>query len=84
MDELKEIYDKRYLGNYRKNLGGYELARWVALEHFRSHLFSFVCTKLFRGPLWKLGEKMMLLDYSLFRLLPNGASMIGFAIKRST
>lgn len=51
---------------------------------FRSHLFSFVCTNLFRGPLWKLGEKMMLLDYSLFRLLPNGASMIGFAIKRST
>ena len=49
---------------------------------FRGHLFSFVCTKLFKGPLEILGERIMLLDYSLFRKLPNGASMIGFAEKR--
>lgn len=48
---------------------------------FRAHFFSFVCTILMRGPLRKIGEKMMLLDFSLFRLLPNGASMIGFAKK---
>ncbi|MDR4506261.1 MAG: methyltransferase domain-containing protein [Candidatus Scalindua sp.] len=48
---------------------------------FRSHLFSFVCTKLFRGPLRELGKRMILLDYSLFRKLPNGASMIGFTEK---
>jgi len=50
---------------------------------FRSHFFSFVCTYLFRGPLRRLGERMMLLDYSLFRKLPNGASMIGFAKKEN-
>jgi len=49
---------------------------------FRSHFFSFVGTRLFKGPLQKLGEKMMLLDYSLFRKLPNGASMIGYAKKK--
>ena len=48
---------------------------------FRSHFFSFICSNLMKGPLRKIGEKMMLLDYSLFRLLPNGASMIGFARK---
>jgi len=48
---------------------------------FRSHFFSFFCTYLFRGPLKGLGEQIMLLDYSLFRNLPNGASMIGFAKK---
>lgn len=47
---------------------------------FRAHFFSFVCTRWFRGPLRELGEKMMLLDYSLFRKFPNGASMIGSAI----
>ncbi|HKQ59639.1 MAG TPA: class I SAM-dependent methyltransferase [Candidatus Polarisedimenticolaceae bacterium] len=47
----------------------------------RSHLFSFACTKLCRGPLRGLGEKMMGLDYSLFRNLPNGASMLGVAVK---
>ena len=46
---------------------------------FRAHLFSFVCTRLFRGPLRKLGERMMFLDYYLFSRLPNGASMIGVA-----
>jgi len=47
----------------------------------RSHIFSFLCTYLFRGPLRKIGEKLMFLDYLLFRMLPNGASMIGFARK---
>lgn len=46
---------------------------------FRSHFFSFICTRLFRGPLRKLGEKLMPLDYTLFGKLTNGASMIGFA-----
>jgi len=49
---------------------------------FRSHFFSFICTRWFKGCLRKLGERMMLLDYSLFRRLPNGASMIGYAYKR--
>jgi SAM-dependent methyltransferase len=49
----------------------------------RSHFFSFVCTSFFRGPLRPVGEKLMLLDYLLFRKLPNGASMIGFARKQS-
>jgi SAM-dependent methyltransferase len=58
---------------------------------FRAHLFSFLCscparfsffdTYLYRGPLRRLAEKLMLLDYYLFRRLPNGASMIGFAEK---
>lgn len=48
---------------------------------FRSHFFSFVCTRLCRGPLRRLGEKLMSLDYALFRRLPNGASMIGYAYK---
>ena len=46
---------------------------------FRSHLFSFVCSNLCRGPLWRVGEELMTLDYALFRRLPNGASMIGIA-----
>lgn len=48
---------------------------------FRSHLFSFVCTylptRLFQG----LRNRLMTLDYSLFRRLPNGASMVGAAQK---
>jgi 2-polyprenyl-3-methyl-5-hydroxy-6-metoxy-1,4-benzoquinol methylase len=48
---------------------------------FRSHLFSFLCTKLCKGPLQEFGERIMTLDYSLFRSLPNGASMLGYARK---
>src|SRR3972149_3002465 len=33
-DKLTEVYDQRYSGGYRKNLVGYEIARWAALEHF--------------------------------------------------
>jgi SAM-dependent methyltransferase len=46
---------------------------------FRAHFFSYVCTRLCKGPLTRFGEKLMLLDYFLFRKLPNGASMIGSA-----
>lgn len=46
---------------------------------FRAHLFSFIGT---RWP-WQRGrryrERMMCLDYGLFRRLPNAASMIGVA-----
>ena len=50
---------------------------------FRAHFFSYICTRLFKGCLQKLGERMMSLDYSLFRRLPNGASMLGYAEKKS-
>jgi len=46
---------------------------------FRAHFFSFVCTRFCKGPLTRLGEKLMLLDYFLFSKLSNGASMIGRA-----
>ncbi len=49
---------------------------------FRAHFFSFICSTFFRGFLRKIGQKLMLLDYFLFRSFPNGASMIGCAYKR--
>lgn len=48
---------------------------------FRSHFFSFVCTVLLKRRLGRIGEKLMCLDYSLLRALPNGASMVGLAVK---
>jgi len=50
---------------------------------FRAHLFSFVCDRLMRRlPAGRqLFERAMRLDYALFRRLPNGASMLGWAIK---
>ncbi|MBU1022633.1 methyltransferase domain-containing protein [bacterium] len=45
---------------------------------FRSHLFSYLGTR-FPGKLKHLAEKMMTLDYRLFRRMPNGASMLGVA-----
>ncbi len=48
---------------------------------FRSHFFSFFCTYLPTNRAQKLRDKLMTLDYSLFRNLPNGASMIGGAKK---
>ncbi|MBI3089456.1 MAG: class I SAM-dependent methyltransferase [Candidatus Tectomicrobia bacterium] len=48
---------------------------------FRAHFFSFVCGYGFRGPLRGIGQRLLFLDYALFRRLPNGASMIGFARK---
>jgi len=49
---------------------------------FRSHFFSFICTNTFIGWLVRLSKKLMLLDYSLFRRIPNGASLLGYAIKK--
>lgn len=34
MDKQKDIYDSRYLTDYRESLSGYEFARWSALDHF--------------------------------------------------
>lgn len=48
---------------------------------FRSHFFSFVCTYFPIRRAQHLRNRLMTLDYSLFRCLPNGASMIGGAIK---
>ncbi|MGF1572807.1 MAG: class I SAM-dependent methyltransferase [Sumerlaeia bacterium] len=49
---------------------------------FRSHLFSFIFSKILTGKFFQpMGVPMMNLDYTLFRRLPNGASMIGFACK---
>jgi 2-polyprenyl-3-methyl-5-hydroxy-6-metoxy-1,4-benzoquinol methylase len=50
---------------------------------FRAHFFSFVISRLPGKRGQKLRNFFMTLDYSLFRLLPNGASMIGFAQKAS-
>lgn len=47
---------------------------------YRAHLFSFVCT---HTPARRLAapvkDYLMRLDYGLFRRLPNGASMLGWA-----
>ena len=49
---------------------------------FRAHLFSFLCTYFPPRHLFhKIRNKIMKMDYKLFRLLPNGASMIGAAHK---
>ncbi len=48
---------------------------------FRSHFFSFVCTYLPTHYAQHFRNRLMTLDYSLFRSLPNGASMIGGAMK---
>lgn len=48
---------------------------------FRSHLFSFLCTYLPIPYTQHLRNRLMTLDYSLFRRLPNGASMLGGAKK---
>ncbi|HSW61301.1 MAG TPA: class I SAM-dependent methyltransferase [bacterium] len=51
---------------------------------FRAHFFSFVCTRMSARvkSLSRLFDKMMNLDYILFRKFPNGASMIGAAKKK--
>jgi ubiquinone/menaquinone biosynthesis C-methylase UbiE len=74
---LRRLTSKEILGKLEKH--GFD----KIIFRFRSHFFSFVCTALMRGPLSRLGERMMLLDYFLFRMFPNGASMIGAARKRS-
>lgn len=57
---------------------------------YRAHIFSALCTLLLSSRLAKSRsmarflERMMDLDYMLFRRFPNGASMIGSAIKAAT
>ncbi len=46
---------------------------------FRSHFFSFICTKLFVGPLRKYSHHFIILDWKLFKHFKNGASMVGVA-----
>ena len=48
---------------------------------FRSQFFSFICTYVPILRAQHLRNRLMTLDYSLFRCLPNGASMIGGAQK---
>lgn len=48
---------------------------------FRSHLFSFIFSKLMFYPFKIFSQKMMKLDYVLFKNFKNGASMIGYAKK---
>jgi ubiquinone/menaquinone biosynthesis C-methylase UbiE len=50
------------------------------LFRFRSHFFSYLCTHCHPiSRFTSLANKLMSLDYSLFRRLPNGASMLGCA-----
>ena len=51
---------------------------------FRAHLFSFLVSNLPGQRGQRLRNALMTLDYSLFRLLPNGASMIGVAQKATS
>ena len=49
---------------------------------FRAHIFSFLCTYCPPRHLFQnIRNKIMKMDYKLFRLLPNGASMVGVAHK---
>lgn len=48
---------------------------------FRAHLFSFLGVRLVRRRHPGAARRLMMLDYALFRRLPNGASMLGAARK---
>lgn len=48
---------------------------------FRSHLFSFICTYFPTHRAQNLRNQLMTLDYSIFRYMPNGSSMLGGAMK---
>lgn len=56
---------------------GFENVRF----RFRSHFFSYVCSR-FPRRFSNLADRMMKLDYVLFRRMPNGASMLGVARKK--
>ncbi len=60
-----------------------ELGYKSVFFRFRAHFFSFVCTKLSEKKYisQKFADKLMKLDYKLFRCFSNGASMIGLATK---
>lgn len=48
---------------------------------FRAHFFSFLCTYFYFKNIIPWKNRLMTLDYRLFRRLTNGASMIGVATK---
>jgi len=45
----------------------------------RAHLFSFLCDRLVQSRFPRLSERLMTLDYRLFRRAPCGASILGVA-----
>jgi len=49
---------------------------------FRAHLFSFLCAESRFRKFIPKKEWCLLLDYTLWRLFSNGASMLGGAVKR--
>lgn len=49
---------------------------------FRAHLFSFLCTYIWPFSRSFLKERLLGLDYKLFKTFKNGASMIGCTRKR--
>lgn len=49
---------------------------------FRAHLFSFMCENSPIKSHKKMRDFFLALDYSIFRRMPNGASMIGAAQKK--
>ncbi|WP_442483194.1 class I SAM-dependent methyltransferase [Aeoliella sp. SH292] len=49
-----DVYDRRYSGDYRQHLSGYEIARWKALKHFITRVL-------------KLGGSQSVLDYGAGR-----------------
>ena len=46
---------------------------------YRAHLMSWLCDRLVQKRAPRLSERLMLLDYTLLRRLPMGASMVGVA-----
>lgn len=79
-EQAKKTYDERYAVDYRQQLVGYEKTS----IRFRAHLFSYLCTYariLKKRRLRGLRDWLLPLDYTLFRRIPNGASMIGMATK---
>lgn len=61
MGDAAAIYDRRYTGDYRQSLNGYEIARWCALEHFlrrvahatdAEHVLDYGCGSGLHVPLW--------------------------------
>jgi SAM-dependent methyltransferase len=62
LGDLRAIYDKRYAGDYRESLTGYEYARFRALRHFIPHVakasnarrvLDYGCGSGLHIPLWE-------------------------------
>ena len=51
INKQKEIYDNRYLSNYREKLNGYEYARWKALNHFILKVFQSYLNNFYSQPI---------------------------------